>query len=79
MEPRPLGAIVDDPVRSEQRPANGPRNTESLPFPERLAFRAASTPWSGAATRIHAMDFETRAIHVGQEPDSATGAVTTPI
>jgi cystathionine gamma-synthase len=25
------------------------------------------------------MDFETRAIHVGQEPDSATGAVTTPI
>ncbi len=26
-----------------------------------------------------AMDFETRAIHVGQEPDSATGAVTTPI
>ena len=25
------------------------------------------------------MDFETRAIHVGQEPDSATGALTTPI
>jgi cystathionine beta-lyase/cystathionine gamma-synthase len=25
------------------------------------------------------MDFETRAIHEGQEPDSATGAVTTPI
>ena len=25
------------------------------------------------------MDFETRAIHVGQEPDTATGAVTTPI
>ena len=25
------------------------------------------------------MDFETRAIHVGQAPDSATGAVTTPI
>ena len=25
------------------------------------------------------MDFETRAIHVGQEPDPATGAVTTPI
>src|SRR6266849_1324880 len=25
------------------------------------------------------MDFETRAIHDGQEPDSATGAVTTPI
>ena len=25
------------------------------------------------------MDFETRAIHDGQEPDPATGAVTTPI
>src|SRR4249919_3650238 len=25
------------------------------------------------------IDFETRAIHVGQEPDSATGSVTTPI
>ncbi|MDQ3121021.1 MAG: PLP-dependent transferase, partial [Actinomycetota bacterium] len=25
------------------------------------------------------MEFETRAIHVGQEPDPATGAVTTPI
>src|ERR687885_334676 len=25
------------------------------------------------------MDFETRAIHVGQEPDPATGAVITPI
>ena len=25
------------------------------------------------------MEFETRAIHVGQEPDEATGAITTPI
>src|SRR5437763_14258437 len=25
------------------------------------------------------MDFETRAIHAGQEPDSATGALTVPI
>src|ERR671935_809172 len=25
------------------------------------------------------VDFETRAIHVGQEPDQATGAITTPI
>jgi cystathionine beta-lyase/cystathionine gamma-synthase len=25
------------------------------------------------------VDFETRAIHAGQEPDSATGAVTTPV
>ena len=25
------------------------------------------------------MEFETRAIHAGQEPDPTTGAVTTPI
>ena len=25
------------------------------------------------------MDFETRAIHAGQEPDPATGAIITPI
>ena len=25
------------------------------------------------------MEFETRAIHDGQEPDPATGAITTPI
>ena len=31
------------------------------------------------ATTIPRMDFETRAIHAGQEPDPATGAVTTPI
>ena len=30
-------------------------------------------------TTMAAMDFETRAIHAGQEPDPATGAVTTPI
>jgi cystathionine gamma-synthase len=30
-------------------------------------------------TRIGRVEFETRAIHVGQEPDSATGALTTPI
>jgi cystathionine beta-lyase/cystathionine gamma-synthase len=32
-----------------------------------------------AATNIPAVDFETRAIHEGQEPDPATGAVTVPI
>ena len=37
MEPRPLGAIADDPVGSEQRPANGTRNAESLALPERRA------------------------------------------
>src|SRR5450432_4279492 len=30
-------------------------------------------------SRITSMDFETRAIHAGQEPDPTTGAVTTPI
>lgn len=35
------------------------------------------TPSEGAA--FESMAFETRAIHVGQEPDAATGAVITPI
>jgi cystathionine gamma-synthase len=30
-------------------------------------------------TRVLSMDFETRAIHAGQEPDPATGAIITPI
>ncbi len=34
-------------------------------------------PWS--VSSILAVEFETRAIHVGQEPDPATGALTTPI
>jgi cystathionine beta-lyase/cystathionine gamma-synthase len=32
-----------------------------------------------AAASITSMDFETRAIHDGQEPDPTTGAITTPI
>jgi len=32
-----------------------------------------------AVSSISSVEFETRAIHVGQEPDPATGAVTTPI
>jgi cystathionine gamma-synthase len=34
---------------------------------------------SRLATRIGPVEFETRAIHVGQEPDPTTGAITTPI
>src|ERR1700754_586323 len=34
---------------------------------------------SRAVHRIGPMDFETRAIHDGQEPDPATGAIITPI
>ena len=33
----------------------------------------------GHTDTIKGMEFETRAIHVGQDPDPATGAVTTPI
>ena len=36
-------------------------------------------PRSGGRAYNRRMDFETRAIHDGQEPDPATGAVTTPI
>ena len=42
------------------------------PLPRRGADRAR-------AVTIGLMDFETRAIHVGQEPDPATGAIITPI
>ena len=44
-------------------------------------MRAACPPSGETAfvTRIGDMDFETRAIHEGQEPDPATGAVTVPI
>ena len=35
--------------------------------------------WRDRGSTIRAMDFETRAIHAGQEPDPTTGAVTTPI
>ena len=42
---------------------------------EALAGLAA---WLGASTDP-VMDFETRAIHDGQDPDPATGAITTPI
>ena len=34
---------------------------------------------TGRTTSIALMDFETRAIHEGQEPDPATGAIITPI
>ena len=48
------------------------------------ALREPRPPWLAlrrhdGACRIARMDFETRAIHEGQEPDPATGAVTTPI
>ena len=39
--------------------------------------RASERP--RAVVSIDLMDFETRAIHVGQEPDPATGAIITPI
>src|SRR3954447_12687122 len=37
------------------------------------------SPANGRVSSINAMDFETRAIHAGQEPDPATGAIITPI
>src|SRR5207245_8026496 len=37
------------------------------------------TPFEPRPLASSIMDFETRAIHDGQEPDPATGAVTTPI
>src|SRR5689334_23368664 len=37
------------------------------------------SPGNGRVSSINSMDFETRAIHAGQEPDPATGAISTPI
>ncbi len=55
-------------------PSLGPARIPGLPVPA----RTAETSRAGRTTII-AVHFETRAIHVGQEPDPATGAVTTPI
>ena len=53
----------------ETRPARTRRSTASPP---------GSAP-DGAPRISGAMQFETRAIHDGQEPDPASGAITTPI
>jgi cystathionine beta-lyase/cystathionine gamma-synthase len=36
-------------------------------------------PAKGMGVSFEGMDFETRAVHVGSEPDPATGAVVPPI
>jgi cystathionine gamma-synthase len=45
----------------------------------RSAYFAGVTGRAQAASSILLVEFETKAIHVGQEPDPATGALTTPI
>ena len=73
----------DRPDRAAARPQDGDLRVlgtwwedkpvgdrEAAPEPRALARRR---------TRVVSMDFETRAIHAGQEPDPATGAIITPI
>ena len=45
------------------------------------AFAALGPPIAARANRLDspAVEFETRAIHAGQDPDPHTGAVTVPI
>ena len=63
-------------------------SSDDASCPERPGSRIVTSPietwpcrtWLRAWHHYHApVDFETRAIHAGQEPDPATGAVTTPI
>ena len=42
-------------------------------------LRASPAGWAPASNNLARMEFETRAIHAGQEPDPATGAIITPI
>src|SRR6185436_10813721 len=82
---RPEGRRARDPRRA--RPARGlARRGDRRDRPQRapcLGRRAARSPTAGVAPPARdydsVMDFATRAIHAGQEPDPATGAVTTPI
>ena len=46
---------------------------------KRLTVRSGRVAAARAGGTLSRMDFETRAIHVGQEPDPATGAIITPI
>ena len=61
-------AALDDALRPRARPPAARGRARDRPP---LTARRPTT--------IPGMDFETRAIHVGQEPDPATGAVITPI
>ncbi len=49
------------------------------PLEKALDRLAHSHRPDGRLSRLARMDFETRAIHAGQEPDPSTGAVTVPI
>ena len=67
-----------------RRPRRRPRSTTRSTARSTGSRRGVPGSETRAALTLrgdydHGMDFETRAIHVGQEPDPATGAVITPI
>ena len=76
-----VGDQARRPRRAGSRPQDRRRWSCSAPgvytsrLDEALDDLAA---WFGAASIKRSMDFETRAIHEGQEPDPATGAIVTP-
>ncbi len=83
-EARRRQALADqraDEARREREAAQATAQRADERRPGRaLSDRAASRlPGAGAALYNRHVDFETRAIHEGQEPDPATGAAIVPI
>jgi cystathionine gamma-synthase len=78
-----LGCQRTDPISTIAPPQAAARSRRVVGAGDAalLAPRAAPTPrpLSRSAVSIGVMEFETRAIHAGQEPDPATGAIITPI
>ncbi len=68
------GVRASRSARRCARPRARPAATDDRP-----RARAAVAGRAPARDYDPTVDFETRAIHAGQEPDSATGSVTTPI
>ena len=72
----PSSSCADD--RASPR-CGGPRPRRPQEQRCRLARASCDPPFGVSPASIARMEFETRAIHAGQEPDPATGAVITPI
>src|SRR5205085_11872680 len=86
----PLPRSARRPRRPEGRSRRGRPRRQGLPSragrpslegARKRIRQVARAPRARRRPRYHQtlVDFETRAIHVGQEPDTATGAVVTPI
>src|SRR4029079_18846652 len=75
---RPQARARGEAPRREGVPSRARRPRQPFRLPRRVP-RPAGAGDRGRGHRLFLMEFETRAIHDGQEPDPATGAITTPI